>query len=45
MNKLRALKDFIPNNTQLAANTIIARPSTSDILESCINFEKVSLKK
>jgi len=41
MNQLNALKDYIPNNTQLEANTIIARPSTSDILDSCINFEKV----
>ncbi|CAI6344354.1 unnamed protein product [Macrosiphum euphorbiae] len=40
MNQLSAVRDFIPNNTQLAANTIIARPSTSDILDSCINFEK-----
>lgn len=41
MNQLNALKDYIPNNTQLEANTIIARPYTSDILDSCINFEKV----
>uniref|UniRef100_A0A2S2QQD5 Fatty acid synthase n=1 Tax=Sipha flava TaxID=143950 RepID=A0A2S2QQD5_9HEMI len=40
MNQLKALKKFIPNNTQLAANTIIARPSNSDVLDSCINFEK-----
>lgn len=40
MNQLNALKDYIPNNTQLEANTIIARPSNSDILDSCINFEK-----
>ncbi|VVC35574.1 Hypothetical protein CINCED_3A020887 [Cinara cedri] len=40
MDKLNTLKDFIPNNTQLKADTVIARPSTSDILDSCINFEK-----
>lgn len=45
MDKLSALKNVIPNNTQLKANTIIARPSTSDILDSCINFEKVWLKQ
>jgi len=45
MNQLTALKDFIPNSTQLAANTIIARLSTSDILDSCINFEKVCSQK
>lgn len=43
INQLSLLKDFIPNNNQLAANTIIARPTTSDILDSCINFEKVCL--
>jgi hypothetical protein len=44
MNQLSALKDYTPNNIQLAANTIIARPSTLDILDSCINFEKVCLQ-
>jgi len=44
MNQLSAVRDCIPNNTQLAANTIIARLSTSDILDSCINFEKVCLQ-
>lgn len=41
MNQFNVLKDFIPNNTELAANTVIARPSNSDIMDSCINFEKV----
>lgn len=44
MNQLSALRDFVPNNTQLEANTIIARPFTPDILDSCINFEKVCLQ-
>lgn len=41
MNQLTAVKNYIPNDTPLVANTVIARLSTSDILESCINFEKV----
>lgn len=45
MNQLTAVKNYIPNDTPLIANTVIARPSTSDILESCINFEKVCSKE
>lgn len=45
MNQLSTLKEYIPSNTQLKANTVITRPSTPDILDSCINFEKVCLKK
>ncbi|XP_050431818.1 fatty acid synthase-like [Adelges cooleyi] len=39
-NQLTAIRDFVPNDTQLAADTIIARPSAADILDTCVNFEK-----
>lgn len=44
MDQLSALKDHIPNDTQLKADTVIVRPANSDILDSCTHFGKVCLK-